>query len=82
MPKWLKCTIEKGMFSDEMTIIVQTRTGETVSVFVPKESTQVAPGGIGQVKVHVAETSGHTMAVLPDEHQSVVDVDASALIPA
>ena len=36
MPKWLKCKIDKGMFSDEFTVTVHTRTGEAVAVFVPK----------------------------------------------
>ena len=34
--KWLRCKIAKGMFSDEYTIIVRTRSGENVAVFVPK----------------------------------------------
>ncbi len=79
MSTWLKCTVANGMFSDEYTVIVRTRNGETVSVFVPKDSTQQAEG---RVKVRVTECQGHSFALLPDEHQSVIDVDASDLQPA
>jgi len=79
MPKWLKCEITKGMFSDEYTVIVRTRSGETVSVFVPKDAAEEHPG---RVKVRVAECEGRSIAWLPDEHQSVVDVEASDLQPA
>jgi hypothetical protein len=79
MPKWLKCTITKGMFSDEFTVIVRTRNGENVSVFVPKEAAEEREG---RVKVRVAECGGRSLAWLPDEHQSVVDVESSDLQPA
>ena len=79
MSKWLKCKIAKGMFSDEYTVIVRTRSGEDISVFVPKDA---AEEDRGRVRVRVAERMGHTVALLPDEHQSVVDVESSDLIPA
>ena len=82
MPKWLSCTIKKGMFSDEFTAIVTTTSGDRVSVFVPKEATQDVQGERGRVRVRVSERSGRFIAVLPDEHQSVVDVDSSQLVPA
>ena len=78
MSKWLKCKITKGMFSDEYTVIVRTRSGESISVFVPKEAAEQQQG---RVKVRVAERAGHTVALLPDEHQSVIDVESSDLIP-
>ena len=81
MPKWLNCTIKKGMFSDEFTAIVTTTNGDQVSVFVPKDATQDVQGESGQVRVRVSERSGHFIAILPDEHQSVVDVDSSQLLP-
>lgn len=79
MPKWLKCKITKGMFSDEYTVIVRTLSGENVAVFVPKDSAQE---NNSRVKVKVSEESGHAIAVLPDANQSVIDVDASELSPA
>ncbi len=77
MPKWLKCTVTKGMFSDEYTVSVRTRSGETISVFVPKDAAEEDRG-----RVRVAEREGHAVALLPDEHQSVIDVESSDLAPA
>jgi hypothetical protein len=79
MSKWLKCRITKGMFSDERTVIVRTRSGETIAVFVPKDATEEPQS---RVKVRVAECQGRSFAWLPDEHQSVVDVESSDLQPA
>ena len=79
MPKWLKCKIDKGMFSDEFTVTVRTRTGEPVAVFVPKTA---ADHEKNLVKVRAIEEQGRALAVLPDEHQSVVDVSATDLQPA
>jgi hypothetical protein len=79
MPKWLKCKVEKGMFSDEFTVTVQTRTGEAIAVFVPK---QAADHQKNLVQVKAFEQQGKTIAVLPDEHQSTVDVSAADLQPA
>lgn len=80
MPKWLKCTIYKGMFSDEFTIVVRTRSGESVSVFVPKESAEESQS---RVKVRVAdERQGRHFAILPNDNQTVVEVDHSDLLPA
>jgi hypothetical protein len=79
MPKWLKCKIDKGMFSDEFTVTVQTRTGEAFAVFVPKSA---ADDQKSLVKVTAFEEQGSTLAVLPDEHQSVVQVSSADLQPA
>jgi len=78
MPKWLNCTISKGMFSDEFTVSIRTRSGENVAVFVPRD---LAEEKQGRVKVHVTERSGHMIAVLPDANQSVIDVESSELTP-
>ena len=79
MPKWLKCKIDKGMFSDEFTVTVKTRAGEAVAVFVPKAA---ADDRKSLVKVTAFGERGKTVAVLPDEHQSVVDVSDADLQPA
>ncbi len=79
MPKWLKCKIDKGMFSDEFTVTVHTRGGEAVAVFVPK---QAADDRKNLVRVRAIEQQGKTLAVLPDEHQSVIDVSDADLQPA
>jgi hypothetical protein len=79
MPKWLKCTIGKGMFSDEFTVTVHTLAGEAIAVFVPK---QAANDQKNLVKVKTFDQQGKTIAILPDEHQSVIDVKATDLQPA
>jgi hypothetical protein len=79
MAKWLKCTISNGMFSDEFTVTVHSRNGDPIAVFVPR---QAADDENKRVKVKTFEREGRTIAVLPDEHQSVVDVKDSDLQPA
>ena len=79
MPKWLRCKIDKGMFSDEFTVTVQSRSGEAIAVFVPK---QAADDQKNLVQVKAFEDEGKTIAVLPDEHRSVVDVRDCDLQPA
>jgi hypothetical protein len=79
MSKWLKCTINSGMFSDEYTVIVRTSSGENVSVFVPKSTADQAGG---KIRVRVAEQNNRAFAVLPDENQSVVEVPAADLVAA
>ena len=72
MPSWLKCKIALGMFSDEYTVTVHTRSGENVAVFVSKYYAQEENS---RVKVRVSEDSGRAIAVLPDANQSVIDVE-------
>lgn len=79
MSQWLKCQVTKGMFSDELTVTISTRSGEKIAVFVPKSAAEEQSG---RVRVRVAERSGHSFAWLPDEHQSVVDVRACDIQPA
>jgi len=79
MPQWLKCKIDKGMFSDEFTVTVHTSTGEAIAVFVPK---QAADRQNNLVRVKTFEQQGRTIAVLPDEHQSVINVKVADLQPA
>ena len=79
MPKWLKCEIDKGMFSDEVTVTIRISSGEAIAVFVPK---QAADHQKNLVRVDAFEQQDNTIAVLPDEHHSVVDVSAADLQPA
>ena len=79
MAKWLKCDVQQGMFSDEFTVIVQTRSGGRMSFFVPRAA---ADNEQKRVKVRVAEREGYAIATLPDDLQSTVDVSNEALAPA
>lgn len=66
------------MFSDEFTVTVSSGSGP-IAVFVPK---QAADYQKKLVRVKAFEQQGKTMAVLPDENQSVIDVSAADLEPA
>ncbi len=79
MSKWLKCTVSKGMFSDEVTVLVHTRSGEAISVFVPRS---FASKELNQVKVRATQNEGQFFAVLPNDNQTVVDVNPVDLLPA
>jgi hypothetical protein len=35
--RWLRCIVRKGMFSDEMVVVIKILSGEPVSFFVPRE---------------------------------------------
>lgn len=78
MSKWLKCKLDKGMFSDEFTVTVHSRSGDTIAVFVPR---QAADNQNSRVQVKAFEQCGKSIAILPDEHQSVVEVNDSDLQP-
>lgn len=78
MLKWLKCSVSKGMFSDELTVFVKTSCGDPVSVFVPKA---YAEAESGRVKVRVADDNRH-FVVLPNDLQTVIDVNPADLMPA
>jgi hypothetical protein len=79
MPRWLRCEVNKGMFSDELTVTVKTRSGESVAVFVPR---QAADDQNKRVRVNAFQTDGDYLAVLPDVQQSVIHVDERDLLPA
>ncbi len=74
--RWLKCLVQKGMFSDECVIVIKTSGGEPFSAFVPKSTVERSD----RVKVRVFEQTGQSWAILPNEDQSIVDVQPSELI--
>lgn len=79
MSKWLTCNVEKGMFSDEFTVIVTTRDGEKYSFFVPKEEADIDHN---RVRVWVNEIQGRSVAILPDAFRSTVEVKEQELFAA
>ena len=78
MLRWLTCKIEKGMFSDEFNIAVQTIQGDLVSLFVPREMTDLEKQ---RVQVRVFQDGPRTVAIMPDENQSIINVNSSELQP-
>jgi len=79
MGKWLKCTIGKGMFSDEVTATIKFG-GESLAVFVPRSYVEETPQP--RVKVRAFVEGGKAFVVLPDESQTSVRVDPTDLQPA
>ncbi|HET6248588.1 MAG TPA: hypothetical protein VFE47_12880 [Tepidisphaeraceae bacterium] len=78
--RWLRCHVRKGMFSDEMVVVIKILSGETASFFVPREWVSGDENREGQVKVRTFMENSHAWAIVPNESQTVVAVDASQLI--
>lgn len=76
--KWLKCSIYKGMFSDERAIKCQQTMG-SFSVFVPQETVRGEINQEGAVKVSVFQKGGTTWAVLPSSYEPMIPVCESQL---
>jgi hypothetical protein len=78
MPQWLTCQVNKGMFSDECTVIVRTIHGDLVSLFVPRDTIDEQKH---RVRVRVIQNGPRVVAVMPDENQSIINVNSSELQP-
>ena len=79
---WMRCKVVKGMFSDELTVLVKTLSGDDVSVFVPRDRVQGQVDHEGRVKVRSFESEAKLWAVLPNESQTVIPVEAGQLLMA
>lgn len=71
---WLKCTVHKGMFSDELVVEVRTQRNTSESFIVPRDKVEGEVGGEGKVHVWSFEDDGKPWAVFPDPHREVVPV--------
>ena len=80
--KWLKCSLLRGMFSDEMVVVIKTLSGEESSFFVPRQQVRGEVGKIGQVMVRTFEQGAHPWAVIPNDSQSMIPVDESEFAAA
>lgn len=76
--KWLKCSIYKGMFSDERAIKCQKMTG-FFSVFVPQETVRGEINQEGTVKVGVFHKDNTVWAILPSPYKPTIPVCESQL---
>jgi hypothetical protein len=82
-PQWLKCDIQKGMFSDEVAVTCPTRgseRGKHVSVFVPRGQVRGDVGQKGRVRVQCFERDDVLWCVLPAENQPVISVNQDDLV--
>jgi hypothetical protein len=79
---WLKCSIRKGMFSDELAINYPPTGVCASSVFVPKGEVEGDVGQQGKVRVRYFREGKMAWAVLPAEDQPIVKVNEADLIPS
>lgn len=77
--KWLKCSILKGMFRDELAIRCKKVSGSSFSVFVPKDRVNGNIDQEGTVKVQVFHDGGAAWAVLPSGDRATIPVSESDL---
>lgn len=79
--QWLRCTVQDGMFSDEVAVTYRPaqHAAREYSFFVPRSSVRLEEG---RVKVRVFREGQVAWAVFPNETQSLVAVDESDLIAA
>lgn len=75
MPRasWLRCRLDKGMFSDEVAVTYPPEGAHRKSVFVPRSQVDGA-GMQGRVRVLVTERDGKTFATLPSDRRDMVTV--------
>lgn len=77
--KWLKCSILKGMFRDELAVKCTKKSGSPFSVFVPKDRVRGDVNQEGTVGVQVFHDGGAAWAVLPSADRATIPVRESDL---
>ncbi len=80
--RWLRCEIRKGMFSDEMVVVIKVVSGESASFFVPREWVMGNEGQEGRVKVRAFKEDSRAWAIVPNESQTILAVDESQFVNA
>ena len=76
--KWLRCAVDKGMFSDEVAVTYPAIGAYQKSVFVQKRDVD-GVGAVARVRVVVIRRNGTTYATLPTEDRDVVTVSPADL---
>jgi hypothetical protein len=72
--RWLKCTVQKGMFSDERAVSYPPTGACASSVFVPEKEVEGDVGQQGRVRVQYFQQGKSAWAVLPAEDQPIIRV--------
>ena len=72
--RWLKCQLDKGMFSDEVAVTYPSSGTPVCSVFVPAQAVHGQLGATGKVRVRIVERQGSLLAVLPSNYSDSVRV--------
>ena len=80
---FLKCRVSKGMFSDELVIVLTLENGdEFVFVVQSSDVKNVDSQGNGAVKVWIHTQENDRWAMLPTQQRDSVHFKESDLIPA
>ncbi len=77
--RWLRCHLDKGMFSDEVAVTYPSIGDWQQSVFVPKSDVQGSIGDEGRVRVSVFRHGSRLIAVLPNPNHDIVEVTEADL---
>lgn len=78
--RWVRCRVQKGMFSDELVVVIRTHGGEDEAFFVPKSEVSFDDSQAGSVRVSTYSES--PWAVVPNAEQTLVAVDQSEFLAA
>lgn len=75
MTAWLRCRLDKGMFSDEVAVTYPAVEKDwQQSVFVPRSFVRAESEHRGEVMVSVFESDGAQFAVLPSAPDEIVEI--------
>ena len=78
--EWLTCMVLKGMFNDELAVVIQEKQGGEVSFFVPRDAVRGDIDRAGTVRVRVFRKGADAWAILPSEDGTAVAVNDSDLV--
>jgi hypothetical protein len=70
--RWLRCQLDKGMFSDEIAVTYPPKGAWQKSVFVECSEVKGGAGELGKVRVVVLRCDGSIIAVLPSPNRDIV----------
>jgi hypothetical protein len=79
MTAWLRCRLDRGMFSDEVAVTYPDSTQWQKSVFVPRSCVRPDSENHGEVMVNVFVEDGKRYAVLPTPWRDIVRVEDADL---
>ena len=79
--RWLRCKVQKGMFTTERSIQITLSDGRTLSVFVPASEVQEQDGSdVGSVRVRFVSASDGCWILLPAENPNPVPIKELDLV--
>jgi hypothetical protein len=86
MERWLSCRISKGMFPEEVAVVVSSSEGQQLSFFLPKDRVEFGEAGQGLIRVVVLDEDERVGLVAlpaePIEGPQVAKVPRAALSAA